>query len=231
MGISSAMAFRSIRIRRVVRSQSSVRILPAPLTPYLLTHRARPSGTGRFTSMALRSSILQGFRTVHIASNFVQEFCIMRRRSCWRVKGELRTVIAAALLLGSMISSPVAAQWLQMAGPYNGKPTCCVAFADALYLGTGYSVYRSSDRGIHWSLASQGLPRPAYICSITTDDRFLYIGTEGLGTFRSSDSGRNWNRLVNAPFFRSVSIARGNKCLYLTDRWQQQTIPSVSPVY
>lgn len=55
------------------------------------------------------------------------------------------------------------------------------------------SIYRSTDYGFSWHVASQGLPLKASIKTFAINDSFIYAG--GTGIYRSSDYGDNWTAI------------------------------------
>ena len=70
-----------------------------------------------------------------------------------------------------------------------------------LYAGTGDGVFKSTDAGETWVLASSGLPDPSpgspnrAVLALVINPvapNILYVGTSGAGVFRSTDGGNTW---------------------------------------
>jgi len=88
----------------------------------------------------------------------------------------------------------------------TGQYVCCLVIDPlapaVLYAGSdGGGVFRSTDRGSHWTAANTGLiavntPHGNYhVCSLAIDPltpTTLYAGTEDRGVFRSTDRGSHW---------------------------------------
>ncbi len=82
--------------------------------------------------------------------------------------------------------------WTQTNGPEGGKITALVLNGSTVFAGTqGGGVFRSTDGGVNWTRASNGLLSPD-ITSLVFRDNALYAGTAGEGVFRSTDNGDNW---------------------------------------
>ncbi len=138
------------------------------------------------------------------------------RSATWRDRGYGRAVLAAALcvMIGNAAAAP--GRW-SSAGPYGGRVDSALASPlepGVVYASAHRSVYRSTDSGLNWSLASAGLS------TISVGDTVLaahpaQAGTLALagarGVFATVNGGRSWLRrdtgLPTSSSFRTVDIA------------------------
>ncbi|MCX6141885.1 MAG: choice-of-anchor D domain-containing protein [Ignavibacteriales bacterium] len=99
------------------------------------------------------------------------------------------------ICLLSILAVPSLAQWVQTAGP-SGPLGCSIqdlaVSGTYLFAGTygGAGVFRSTDNGTNWTLASTGLTN-IYIRRLVVNGTNLYAATLG-GVFRSTDNGTTW---------------------------------------
>lgn len=77
---------------------------------------------------------------------------------------------------------------------------CFTASRQYVFAGTGYGVFRSTDNGMTWLSASNGLTydhidsvygHPPAVMSVLAQQNNIYVGTQG-GVFLSSNEGENW---------------------------------------
>jgi photosystem II stability/assembly factor-like uncharacterized protein len=100
------------------------------------------------------------------------------------------TLLTAALpaMSGVGIWTPV--------GPYGGIVRALAvdpAAPDTLYAGAGLGIFKSTDRGETWTVASRGLGTlGAEVVAFAAAPGVLYAGTRDSGVFKSTDGGRIW---------------------------------------
>jgi ligand-binding sensor domain-containing protein len=84
---------------------------------------------------------------------------------------------------------------------FGGNGICFAALGQDIFAGTGYGVFRSTDKGSTWLSVNKGLTydhfdsiyaHPPEIMSILAHGNDIYAGTQG-GVFLSSDFGTNWS--------------------------------------
>jgi photosystem II stability/assembly factor-like uncharacterized protein len=64
---------------------------------------------------------------------------------------------------------------------------------NAFYMGTNFgTVYRSTDKGGHWSSASVGLTDPEVHALAAGPSSTIYAGTHGAGIFATTNNGDSW---------------------------------------
>lgn len=88
--------------------------------------------------------------------------------------------------------------------------------SNILWCGTGNGVYTTTNGGASWQAANNGIPQGTSVRSMTVDPgnpNNLYIGTDSLYMFRSTDGGGNWTHITSAAgflpqdiFIRSITI-------------------------
>jgi photosystem II stability/assembly factor-like uncharacterized protein len=133
------------------------------------------------------------------------------RIATWRERRLLAVALCA--MIGSATAAP--GRW-SSAGPYGGRVDSALASPlepGVVYASAHRSVYRSTDSGLNWSLASAGLS------TISVGDTVLaahpaQAGTLALagarGVFATVNSGRTWLRRDNGlpinSSFRTVDI-------------------------
>ncbi|HEU5201495.1 MAG TPA: hypothetical protein VFT92_01780, partial [Nitrospira sp.] len=94
-------------------------------------------------------------------------------------------------MLGTAFAAP---------GPFDQQAASIQAFAlvgpDVVYAGTfGLGMFRSTDRGLTWTKASDGLSDPFILSLVTAKDGVVYAGTFRGGIFRTKDQGKTWQPL------------------------------------
>ena len=65
-------------------------------------------------------------------------------------------------------------------------------------------IFRSVNNGDYWSQANNGLTNQKVRCIISTNNGFLFAGTQGGGIFRSQDSGSNWENVLDYIYVQSL---------------------------
>ncbi|MBL0175362.1 MAG: hypothetical protein IPP94_08895 [Ignavibacteria bacterium] len=88
----------------------------------------------------------------------------------------------------------------------------------AIYAGTGFGLFASTDRGMSWYPASSGFPIRPTIRSLAVMDTALFVGTMAKGLFVSFDSAKTWSErnnglemphFINALHFLSNTLYAG----------------------
>ncbi|MCB2203575.1 T9SS type A sorting domain-containing protein [bacterium] len=101
-------------------------------------------------------------------------------------------------LFTTAIVSAQSVSW-QNVGPFGGEVNDIITLeSGVMYAGTTYGgIYRSTDGGMHWELATAGLSHAFqynYCYSLETDaDGVLYAGTH-YGLYRTTDDGATWTQ-------------------------------------
>ena len=72
--------------------------------------------------------------------------------------------------------------------------TSLVISGTYIFAGSSHNVYRSSNNGDTWTLASLGLPG-GRITALATNGSNLFAGTDSSGMFLSTDNGASWTPL------------------------------------
>src|SRR5262245_13859072 len=89
-------------------------------------------------------------------------------------------------------SAQNAPQWRQTSGPEGGVVVGLFRHGSTLFAGMrDGGVFRSTDQGMTWMAASNGLPPLASAFSFAAVGTELYVGIFG-GIYRSSDDGMSW---------------------------------------
>jgi photosystem II stability/assembly factor-like uncharacterized protein len=104
--------------------------------------------------------------------------------------------------------------WNMNPWPYQ-TIECFYVIDNIIFAGTGGSgIYKSSDLGVTWSAANNGLNN-LFIHSITANGSILFAGSSGGGIFKSSDNGNNWITVNNGiSFFNIIAIYSVNNNIY-----------------
>ena len=87
-------------------------------------------------------------------------------------------------------------------------PTLYVGTYPGIFEYSGGGLYKSTNGGLSWSAASNGLPSDQGVCSLVIDPAtpsILYAGTFSGGVFKSTDGGGSWAAVNNGQPYRSVS--------------------------
>ncbi|MCE3280186.1 MAG: BNR/Asp-box repeat protein [Bacteroidetes bacterium] len=104
-----------------------------------------------------------------------------------------------------LISHLSFAQW-QTNGPYGGPAYSSTSAAGKIYIGTENGVFVSSDNGVTWTAANNGIERIT-IVALATDGTNLYAGGSADGVFFSSNNGASWtprNNGITTMFITSL---------------------------
>ncbi len=74
----------------------------------------------------------------------------------------------------------------------NNMVRCLVTSGDSVFAGTGGGIFVSTDSGVHWLPASNGLT-DKNILALESNGIYLWAGTASGGVFRSTNGGANWS--------------------------------------
>jgi photosystem II stability/assembly factor-like uncharacterized protein len=144
--------------------------------------------------------------TWNLASNGIQEW--NRQLMCLAIAPSNNSVLYAGTDSGGVLkSTDRAASWTPIGPPgQNGASVWALAIdptdAATVYAGPRilsgtfpYAVYKTTDGGNSWSLASTGLPnqRTTALAVDPKNPRTLYAGIWNAGVFKSTDGGGSWN--------------------------------------
>lgn len=122
----------------------------------------------------------------------------------------------ATILLFLIFSFNVAlAQWTSH-GPYGGTMLSLKARGSDLFTGTTNGVFKSTDNGLHWTAANNGLQR-LDIAALAINSSGLFAGSASNGVFLSSNDGNSWtnrsngltNLHINSLFTTTAGIFAG----------------------
>ena len=112
----------------------------------------------------------------------------------------LKHILAGLLLFNVYLSR---AQWQQLSGPVGGTTHCIITQSGNLYAGTDIGVFVSSDNGVSWKAANNGLRiRINALVFVGTN---LFAASSAIastsGVYVSSDNGLTWSAtpLTNVP--------------------------------
>jgi len=142
-------------------------------------------------------------------------------------------------------------QWVQTSGPLQGAVQTLAVSGVAILAGTqSGGVYSSSNGGVDWIEANNGLKSPgqnASVLSLAVKGGLVFAGTDQLPLYRSADLGLHWdgvgtglpNRNVQTIFVRGEEIylgPYGGEIYISTDNgstWKGagSGVPSVNTVY
>jgi photosystem II stability/assembly factor-like uncharacterized protein len=100
----------------------------------------------------------------------------------------LRLLVLLALLLSGLERSE--AQWAPTKGPYSAYVTAIAEAGPNLLAGTGGGIYRSTDRGTHWTLCNTGPIAPEILCIAVSGS--LVLASTPKGILWSDDQGMTW---------------------------------------
>ncbi len=114
------------------------------------------------------------------------------------------------VLLLTIFSFTVDAQWIQTNGPECGHIGSLFQDGSSIFAGTDAAgIFRSTDGGAHWVQTSAGITELS-VHSITKSGTYLLAtGTEGF--YRSSDNGDTWNSVLDLPYVvNGLSVNNAN---------------------
>jgi hypothetical protein len=109
--------------------------------------------------------------------------------------------LVICLFMTILLARPDAqSQWVQTNGPEGGEARCFVASGagsnTVLFAGSNGGVFRSTDFGGHWVLASNGLAHGT-VLGVAVEGPYLFALVSSQGIFRSSDNGNSWVAVNN----------------------------------
>jgi len=88
-------------------------------------------------------------------------------------------------------------QWVQTSGPLQGAVQTLAVSGVAILAGTqSGGVYSSSNGGVDWIEANNGLKSPgqnASVLSLAVKGGLVFAGTDQLPLYRSADLGLHWD--------------------------------------
>jgi photosystem II stability/assembly factor-like uncharacterized protein len=103
----------------------------------------------------------------------------------------------ALLVLLTLDSAMLNAQWVQTNGPGGGNVACFAVSGPNLFAGTeNGGVYLSTDNGTSWTEVNDGLTQP-YVYALAVSGTNLFAGTNGGGVFLSTNNGTSWTEVNN----------------------------------
>src|SRR5664280_2950957 len=101
-----------------------------------------------------------------------------------------------ALLLLTLSTENLHAQWVQTNGPGGGDVLCLEVSGTSIYAGTeGCGIFLSSNNGNNWVPINNGLNDS--VVSIAIIGTNLFAGTDHSGIFLSTNNGNNWTPVNN----------------------------------
>ncbi len=103
-----------------------------------------------------------------------------------------RGFVATVVLWPVVCSGALAGQWRQTNGPAGLDAAVFGRLGSDVFVGGRAGVWRSNDGGVHWHLASEGLPPNPNVRSLTAGATELYAATRNQGLWRSADAGQTW---------------------------------------
>jgi hypothetical protein len=106
------------------------------------------------------------------------------------------------LLLITIITQPLCAQWAKIDGSHGGSVPCLTAIGTDLYAGTNAGLFRLSSGEKQWVLVNGTIPAPVTCVAAIGDT--LFAGTSGAGVYRLTDGGATATPL-NAGFATDAS--------------------------
>lgn len=135
----------------------------------------------------------------------------------------MNTVLCIAI--GVLSALPAQAQWAITTLPAGGASTtisCIGESSTSLYVGSGLSVYRSTNNGADWSMTG-AVAAPGIVALLGVGSTMfcatLVDGSLG-GVFRSTDDGTGWTQVYNpgggfnAPTVNTVAASSNNATIF-----------------
>lgn len=148
------------------------------------------------------------------------------------------------ILLLSFINQRAFSQW-ENSGPYGGVINALAVSETEVFAGTGNGVFRSSDNGLNWEEANNGIERKA-VSALSTAGNKLFAGIYESGIYLSEDKGITWvpknsgltNSNISSLFVDSSQLYVGTADgVFFSsnngDSWvlANNGIPSTYPIY
>ncbi len=112
------------------------------------------------------------------------------------------------VLLATLLSPPLQAQWSKTNGPFGGTITALLQTGSTTFAGvSGGGIYRTNDVSGAWTQANTGLRGNSLNpTSLLASGANLWLGTQD-GVFRSNDNGATW-AASGAAIFSGVRITK-----------------------
>lgn len=109
--------------------------------------------------------------------------------------------------------------WKKITSPFSNTAVLCITRIDSVILAGGASVYRSSDRGVSWQNASNGITAGNKITAFAVNGSSVFAASD-LGVFRSTDLGSTWTQVRTNTLYTelSTSITAANGKVYVTNQ-------------
>jgi ligand-binding sensor domain-containing protein len=99
------------------------------------------------------------------------------------------------------------AMWTPLTGSLTTNSVYAFATSGGIFFaGTDDGVFRSTDNGISWAPARNGLPPYIAIFCLKGNDSTLFAGTFDSGMYRSTDKGNNWTS-VNTGLPKAITYS------------------------
>ncbi len=95
------------------------------------------------------------------------------------------------------------AQW-EIKGSYMGAINTIALLGDKLFIGTGDGIFISSDNGISWNKANNGMPQKN-VATITVSGSTIVAGVYNSNIYISTDSGATWIEKNNESLYKSTA--------------------------
>ena len=102
--------------------------------------------------------------------------------------------IILALIISVLLSVSAFSQWVHVSGLGGGGTKGMAIKGTNIFIGTEMGVYKSTDNGASWTAVNNNLPE-TLIWDLYVYGNKLYACTGGVGFFRTTDDGANWDNL------------------------------------
>ena len=103
-------------------------------------------------------------------------------------------ILTIALTIFVLLNMTVFGQWVHISGLSGGGTKSLAANGSNLFAGTEMGVYLSTDNGDNWTAVNNNLPE-TLISFMYLYGNKLYACTGGVGLFRTTNNGANWDNL------------------------------------
>jgi len=106
---------------------------------------------------------------------------------------------------------------------YHTIVTMALSPSGVVYAGSaGQGVFRSTDKGLTWSLKQDGFVASIVNCLVRAPDNSMYAGTDGNGLHRTTDGGASWVPVPTIPLADRInSLALDDSGKILVGTWGQ----------